>query len=88
VCVPVTSVDVLKVATPELRVPVPRVFVPSLKVTTPVGVVPLPVIATENTTAVPAMEGFGFEVRTDVVVGNTDRMTLFEVLELSSVSPP
>jgi len=37
-CVPVVSAEVVYVATPPLKVPVPRVVAPSLKVTVPVGV--------------------------------------------------
>ena len=39
-CVPVVSVDVVKVATPLVSVPEPSVVVPSMNVTEPVGVGP------------------------------------------------
>ena len=42
-CVATESEEVLKVALPDVSVPMPKVVAPSLKVTVPVGVPVLPV---------------------------------------------
>ena len=89
-CDPTASVDVLNVALPLLRIPVPMVVVPSLNVTDPVGV---PVVD-EFTVAVkitefPRFEGFSEEVTLlDVAALFTVCVSIAEVLPLKFASPP
>ena len=67
-CVPTDSAEVLNVALPLMRVPVPSVAPPFLKVTGPVGVpVVVDFTVAVKVTAVPKADGF-FEETTDVVV--------------------
>jgi len=61
------SALVLKVATPELSVPVPRVVAPSLKVTVPVGGPPEPLTFAVKVTEAPYVEGFAEDERVVVV---------------------
>ena len=57
------KVDVLKVATPPERVPVPRVAVPSLNVAVPVGVPEVVAFTVAvNFTVCPKVDGFGADV--------------------------
>ena len=67
-CVPGASVEVAKVATWAVSVPVPRAVVPSLKVTVPVGGF-APAVATVavKVTEAPKFAGFGLELRVVVV---------------------
>jgi hypothetical protein len=65
-CDPSASVEVLKVAIPLLRVPVPNVVLPSLKVTVPVAAEGETVAV--KVTETPAADGFDDEVRVTVVV--------------------
>ena len=58
-CAPAVSVDVLKVAFPLPRAPVPNVELPSLKVTVPVA--PGGVTVAVNFTDEPYVEGFADE---------------------------
>src|ERR1700722_9958191 len=62
-CLPLLSVDMLKVALPlPSRVPVPRVVPSSLKLTVPVGVTPVDeVTLAVNVTNCPTPDGFGAE---------------------------
>jgi hypothetical protein len=66
-CVVKERVEVVKLAWPELSVPVPITFEPSLKVTVPVGV-PAPGLAAltvaVNVTDWPNTDGFADETRT------------------------
>ena len=64
VCEAAVNDDVVNVATPVARVPVPNVVAPSLKVTVPVG--PLPVTLAVKVTAPLTKEGFALEVTTVV----------------------
>lgn len=61
-CVPLASDEVLNVALPPLRVPVPSMSVPSLKVTVPVGVPPVEETVAVKVTAVPKVDGFKDEM--------------------------
>ena len=65
-CDPNASVEVLKVAIPLLRVPVPNVVLPSLKVTVPVAAEGETVAV--KVTVTPDADGFDDEVRVTVVV--------------------
>lgn len=67
-CVPTLNDEVLYVACPLDKVPVPRVVEPSLNVTVPVGVPPLPLAWAVKVTDVPEVDGFNEEVTVVVVV--------------------
>ena len=63
------NVVVVNVATPPLRVPVPKVVVPFLKVTVPVGVAPVDAVTVAvKVTDAPDVNGFNDDLRV-VVVG-------------------
>ena len=86
------SAEVLNVAEPLLKVPVPSVVAPSLNVTVPVGV-PLPGATTAtvavNVTDCPKTDGFADEITIVVVLGMlTVWVRVEEVLVLKFVSPP
>jgi len=68
--VPTGSVEVVRVASPALNVPVPRTVVPSMNVTVSplVGSPALEVTFAVNITDCPALDGFSEEVSV-VVVG-------------------
>jgi len=68
-CLPLLSVDVLKVAVPlPSRVAVPSVVLPSLQLTVPLGVTPVDeVTLAVNVTSCPTLDGFGDEPSTVVV---------------------
>src|SRR6267378_6529910 len=61
-CVPAVRLEVEKVATPELSVPVPSVLAPSLNVTEPVGVPELPDTVAVKVTELPTLDGLSDEV--------------------------
>ena len=65
-CTPADKVEVEKVATPPLSVPVPSVVAPSRKVTVPVA--PDGVIVAVNVTLCPTGAGFVLDARPVVVV--------------------
>ncbi len=79
-------------ATPPLKVPVPRDVVPSSKVTVPVGMPEpgeLAVTVAVNVTAWPKIEGFCEELSVVAVLSwLTTWLTVFEVLVVKLVSPP
>ena len=70
-CVPLDSLEIVKLALPELSALLPRVLLPSLKVTVPVGVAvpgaPATTVAV-NVTAWLRNEGFSDEIRVVVVL--------------------
>jgi hypothetical protein len=67
-CEATASVEVLKIALPELRVAVPKLVEPFLKVTFPVGVVPnAGLTVAVNVTAWPNTDGFAEEASVVVV---------------------
>jgi hypothetical protein len=68
-CVPLLSVDVLKLALPvPSRVLVARVVLPCWKRTVPLGVTPVDeVTLAVNVTTCPTLDGFGAELSTVVV---------------------
>ena len=90
-CDPAARSDLVSVATPPLRVPVPNSVTPSLNVTVPAGV-PTPVapVATVavHVTACPTFEGFKDEATAVVVVFLfTTWLTAVEVLVANVASP-
>jgi hypothetical protein len=86
-CEATDSVEVLYVAFPPLRVPVPKVVLPSLKVTVPVAADGVTVAV--NVTDVPKPEGFSDDVKVVVDVALfTVCVRVVEVLLLSLASPP
>ncbi len=89
--VPADRAEVVKVATPPLRVPVPSVVAPSKKVTVPVaGPEPDPgVTVAVKVTDWPVLEGFWLEVSAVVVERRfTVWLSAVEVLGLKLASPP
>ena len=66
--VPTLSAEVVKVATPPTRVPVPIVVAPSRNVTVPVGVPPPLVTVAVKVTGVSAAAGLADEVKAVAVV--------------------
>ena len=88
--VPTNRVEVVKVASPLLSVPVPSVVVPSLKVTVPVGVPPVDFTVAVKVTDAPNVDGFREET------SNVEDFALFtvwvsagdEVLPLKLLLPP
>src|ERR1700680_876630 len=65
--IPLASVDVLKVALPAERAPVPMIVVPSLNVTVPVGVPEVALTVAVKVTGWPKVDGFNEEARVVVV---------------------
>ena len=63
VCGPAVNVEVVNVACPTLRVPVPRIVGPSKNATVPVGVPDRAVTVAVKVTDCPALEGFNDEVK-------------------------
>jgi hypothetical protein len=88
--VPLGRVEVVTVATPDaFSVAVPTVVVPLRNVTVPVGIPAVEATVAVNVTACPAVDGFGVEVRTKVVVAFvTVKASAGEVLAALLLSPP
>jgi len=80
--VPADSAEVVNVAVPPLRAPVPRVEDPFLKVTVPVGVPPVDVTVAVKVTG-PSADGFKDEAsEVEVAAGGTTKGTLLESVPL------
>jgi hypothetical protein len=89
--VPTARVEVIKLAEPPLKVPVPNTVVPCLNVTvSPSGGAPEPEVTAEvKVTVCPEVDGFG-EDESVVVVATffTTCFTVFDVLGRKFKSPP
>jgi len=83
----VDSVEVVKVATPPVSVPVPRVVAPSRNVTDPVGEPPAPVTVAVNVTDWPTSDGFTEEASAVVLAPRTAWEIALEVLVAKFASP-
>ena len=86
---PAVANDVVRVAFPELRVPVPSEVAPSMKVTVPVAVEGVTVAV--SVTAAPVVVDVEEDVRVvvvDVNVEVTVMLTELEVLVAKVVDPP
>jgi hypothetical protein len=86
-CEPPENVEVVKVATPPVSVPVPRVVVPSRNVTEPVGVPPAPVTVAVNVTDWPTCDGLMEDVSAVALVPRTTWEVALDVLDAKFASP-